>query len=287
MLADTNERPGVDERYETASNAPDLTLQIDPDLPTRAADVLIAAGWSPVRLGMALMRLHSEWSSAAKPSRLSPKKVAELAARLKAQDDRERENREQGNGELRRLRLLLDQAKGEDVTPEVVAAVEAHGGLWELHLKVANLEHLWATGKLPLPPFVPAEAPAVRAQREADHWFDNELRILANSLKSRAQVWEAALPWLNVHEVPEEVFGAMLLHWLHPVCPKCHGRKFQLIQNTPSLSNRPCPPLSAGGCGGSGIREIPYSQQGRKLANLFDDCVQRARQSIKQRLRRG
>jgi hypothetical protein len=56
----------VDERYETASNTSDLTLQLDPDLPGGAADVLIAAAWSEVRVGGALLRLHSQWESTEK-----------------------------------------------------------------------------------------------------------------------------------------------------------------------------------------------------------------------------
>lgn len=61
MLADQNERPDVSERYETATNASRLLLE---EHRTGAADVLVAAGWSPTRIGMALLRLHSEWSSA-------------------------------------------------------------------------------------------------------------------------------------------------------------------------------------------------------------------------------
>lgn len=61
MLADTNDRPGLDERYETATNASRIQLE---EHRTGAADVLVAAGWSPTRIGMALLRLHSEWSSA-------------------------------------------------------------------------------------------------------------------------------------------------------------------------------------------------------------------------------
>lgn len=59
MLADTNDRPNVEEQYETASNTSNLAVETHV---RRAADVLIAAGWSPATLGGAIMRMHSEFS---------------------------------------------------------------------------------------------------------------------------------------------------------------------------------------------------------------------------------
>jgi hypothetical protein len=64
-MNETTDRPGVDERYASATNASSLLVT-----PERAcsADVIIAAGWSPSRLGMALLRLASEWDASAKPA---------------------------------------------------------------------------------------------------------------------------------------------------------------------------------------------------------------------------
>lgn len=61
---ETADRPGVDERYASATNASSLLVT-----PERAcsADVIIAAGWAPSRLGMSLLRLASEWDASAKP----------------------------------------------------------------------------------------------------------------------------------------------------------------------------------------------------------------------------
>lgn len=53
----------ITERYETANNAKNLKVEAENN---GAADVLIAAGWSPVRFGMLLMRLHSEYDGKAK-----------------------------------------------------------------------------------------------------------------------------------------------------------------------------------------------------------------------------
>lgn len=82
MLADTNERPGVEEQYQTANNASDLRVEADR---RGAADVLIAAGYSQSRLGMALLRLHSEWDTANRRLEREAAKlptVAEFAARM-------------------------------------------------------------------------------------------------------------------------------------------------------------------------------------------------------------
>lgn len=63
MFADTNERAGVEERYETACNASSMKVEAEKG---GAGDVMIAAGWSPVGVGGALMRLHSEFSRPAR-----------------------------------------------------------------------------------------------------------------------------------------------------------------------------------------------------------------------------
>lgn len=70
----------VDESYSSAGNTDDLT--VTPERRTDV-DVLIAAGWAPGMLGAALMRLHSEWDGAAKPSRLSETDARLLYGSLK------------------------------------------------------------------------------------------------------------------------------------------------------------------------------------------------------------
>lgn len=83
MLTDERKRPTLDERYEAACNASDLSVQ---EVRRTAADVLIAAGWSPVRLGGALLRLHSEYDSSERLRRresVTQTDVALLVGRLK------------------------------------------------------------------------------------------------------------------------------------------------------------------------------------------------------------
>jgi len=79
----------------------------------------------------------------------------------------------------------------------------------------------------------------------------------------------------------EELAAAVLLHWLRPTCPACCGRKFQLVKwSEDVLSDQAC-----GGCGGSGLAPVPGGDAGKVAANYIDDCVDRARQGIRAKLR--
>jgi len=79
MLND--EKRCVEETYTSAGNSSDLRVEAE----VRSdADVLIAAGWSPTRVGMALLRLHSEWDKAEKPRRPAPGAITLLAATMPA-----------------------------------------------------------------------------------------------------------------------------------------------------------------------------------------------------------
>lgn len=80
MLADTNERPGIAEQYETATNTSNLKVEADRH---GAGDVLIAAGWSPSRVGGALKRLQSEFEGGQKQG-ASATDARLLASRLKS-----------------------------------------------------------------------------------------------------------------------------------------------------------------------------------------------------------
>lgn len=106
MLADTNDRPDVSEIYEVAGNTSNLKMVEER---RGAADVIAAAGmaqsfdgpppaYSMLRTGMALLRLHSEWSSAAKPRRMCAAALEEIIRRLQAAD-RQAEATARRNGE--------------------------------------------------------------------------------------------------------------------------------------------------------------------------------------------
>lgn len=60
-MLDNAERPGIDETFISAGNTSNLVMDTREGAPTRAADIMVAAGWSASILGSALMRLHSEF----------------------------------------------------------------------------------------------------------------------------------------------------------------------------------------------------------------------------------
>lgn len=108
-----NCRPGTEEVYARAGTTSNLRVQAER---AGSADVLIAAGWSPSRIGMALLRLHTEWDAAGKP-------------------------RKPGKTAIEVLALTLPLSRGR---PDVVrAAVLANGWyLHELHEVVGRLKML-------------------------------------------------------------------------------------------------------------------------------------------------
>lgn len=67
--------------------------------------------------------------------------------------------------------------------------------------------------------------------------------------------------------------------YLNPRCPKCEGRKFQLVENTPALSAKVCPK-----CRGTGNRSAP-DRDGDRIRNVVEvlgSIVHLAGDSIRQ-----
>ena len=81
-------------------------------------------------------------------------------------------------------------------------------------------------------------------------------------------------------ERPDAVASAVIAWWLNRVCKTCHGRKFDAIPGTPSLSAIECPK-----CHGSGESTLPYDSAGRDLASWMDACKHMHVGIIKRRLR--
>lgn len=219
MLNDTNEKPGIVERYETAGNTSDLTVEGDV---RGAGDMLIAAGMathipagqvlpevSQLRIGMALLRLHSEWSGLAKPKRADPELIRSLAERM----------------------------------PDERGRPDAHS-----------------------------------ARRAAHDWYVNELRILANGLKSRSTLWRELAPWLARKGIEADTAAGAILHWLDPTCRVCDGLKQRKVVGQPALSAKVCH-----ACAGTGQAHRPKGS-GRVL-QYMDDAAQRARTALRRRLR--
>lgn len=81
---------------------------------------------------------------------------------------------------------------------------------------------------------------------------------------------------------PDAVASAVIGWWLNRVCPVCFGRKFDKIENAPSLSDIECP-----ACHGTGEKTIPEGQSGRIMVAWLDYCKACHVDIIKRRLRPG
>ena len=198
----------IEEHYTSATHSSNLRVQAD----CRGdADVMISAGWSHSRVGMALLRLHSEYDGVQHPRKMHQ------------------------------------------------SAIEAYA----LTLPGTPAQRLY------------------QARADANRWHQHELALMLGRIKSLPAVREQLT--IKAHhlgmESPRDVAAAVLLWWLDKVCHMCHGQKREVIANTPILSDIVCPV-----CHGEGERKLPYGENGRKLANFMDDCIYRARQSLKNRL---
>lgn len=223
------EKRGIEEAYTSAGNSSDLRVEAD----LRGdADLIIAAGWSPSRVGMALLRLHSEWDMAAKPRKPTPASVNALA-----------------------LSLRISRPPAYVIHPDRM----------ESHLDRMN----------------PVKCLEL-ARRQAAEWHARETLNLIGKLGSlravRKQLVEYVPKW-GIQEAAVKV-PAIIAYWLEQTCRTCHGLKFLQVANTPALSAKACR-----ACHGTGIAPIPYGNEGKRVANYMDDCVQRARTSIRHRLR--
>ncbi len=221
-----DKKPGVEEAYITANNSSNLRLNLDPDSPRGAADVLVAAGLSDRRVGMALLRLHSEWTACAKPRRRNAAQLDAIAETIRR-----------------------DDAKAKK-------AAELNGAPYK----------------------APGSAKG-RARDMADRWYVAELRLLSLSLKSRSSLWAEMKLHGKLTNTSPEVVAAALLHWLNPTCPVCDGHGRRKVPGQPALSAKICHK-----CNGTG-HVSPPAGTGPVLLYM-DTCTNKARQSLKKRLRR-
>lgn len=79
---------------------------------------------------------------------------------------------------------------------------------------------------------------------------------------------------------PSDCARDVLAWWLDHSCPGCNGRRWLMVPDTPHLSGKACP-----ACHGSGERAVPRGEDGRRVLGYVEDCLSRARDSIKHRLR--
>lgn len=183
------------------------------------ADMVIAAGWSRVNFGRALMRLISEWDSMARRGAHLPQRPNRAAVAAAAMQ-------EHGPTPTKEQR----QATRERLDAEYVA---------QLNECMARLHSL----------------PGCR---------------LHLSIKMAV---EGATD-------PESRAAQMLLHWLSPTCPECFGRGHRQKPDEQELEEDPCE-----ACDGTGKKSPPLGNDGKRWATYMDECHDRARDDLRQKLR--
>lgn len=117
---------------------------------------------------------------------------------------------------------------------------------------------------------------------ELARWFEHENKILMGKLKTLPQVREQIALWAankGTRDANDKA-GTALLWWLDPNCKACHGRRFETVKDTPTLSGRNCP-----ACRGSGHRPMRGGVEIPVLLGYIDDCCNAARDQMKKRLR--
>lgn len=73
--------------------------------------------------------------------------------------------------------------------------------------------------------------------------------------------------------------SSIIRWWLAQACPVCHGTKRPTVEGTNRHGSRICGP-----CQGTGLRPIPFEEEGKRTANWMDQCVGRAKSMIGSRL---
>lgn len=239
--------PTTEERYESATSTSDLTVgggMIPKDRREGQGDVVAAAGLAGGRLrpdgkggyvllppndgsmGMALLRLHSEWAASAKPRRIDRQAVERMAEALRRQDATHHE------------------------------ASKHHG---------------------PQPPYKPLNDHLQRAEREAQDWHTNEVRLLATRLKSRHDALAQLAQWAAGKGIDHDTAAEALLHWLDPSCPHCNGLGVRHFEHQAA---RTCHK-----CHGAGERERPTGSW--RVLQQIEYALSVARGKLRKRLRRN
>ena len=112
---------------------------------------------------------------------------------------------------------------------------------------------------------------------------ETDARLLYGSLKTLPKVIDTVGQWAarKGYRDPYELAGGAVAYWLDCVCHACNGRGRELMPNAsrPTLGN------ICRACGGNGRRRPPAGEAGKDVLRLMDESVERARWSIKKRLR--
>lgn len=127
-----------------------------------------------------------------------------------------------------------------------------------------------------------------QAPIETHKWYMHELKLLFQKLKTMPEVRQELVLWARQKGIAdaEHRVAEMLVWWLDHVCPRCEGRKKQLIAGTPHKSHKDCDL-----CHGTGEVPLPYSydhssyqRESKMIAKYISDCTNNAQSLLGQQL---
>lgn len=245
-MYDTNDRPGLEERYLGAANGRNLTVGeniqgsmrslIASGIATREdpAKPLRPAGKPTIRLGHALARLQSQWHGIEHPVRKLPKSIRQWMDDLPLKKIGERTVRDSSGQEVVKPILTRDRDG-------------------------ARVKHEEERNRL-------------------DRIYRMELLFLAQKLPARAQVCEAlflaAVTW--GWDDPESGVAEVLQHWLDETCKTCEGTGEVMAGEKVRI---------CGVCEGRQKAPVPRGYEGRRLYALIEESKGLWLQAVKQHAR--
>lgn len=130
---------------------------------------------------------------------------------------------------------------------------------------------------------IPNDTDLQDARSKAAQWLLHEQKLQLGKLKTLPDVRGQLVMWSKVKGMgsdPQTLVANTLMWWLDPTCHVCHGRRWQVVEGTPSLSERACE-----ACKGVGSRPRPGGMEGGVLMAYIDHCISEARVSMRRRLR--
>jgi hypothetical protein len=240
MLADET-RPGVEELYLGSVLAPNLRVGNDSSLKT-PGDMTAAAGMNRHRLGLALLRLQSEWSSAA--AKLAPPTAKEIERLARTYT---LETAQPNAGKVRVVIPSRTPRRGEDP-----ASCRE------------RIEYV---------------LPLRLAKRERQAWHEHELGLLLMQLRSLPALRDAMLLKAERQgwNCDAHVVAKVLLWWLGPKCTVCGGNREGVIAGTGRTNGKPCR-----SCRGTGVQDPPHGRDGERLAGYIRGCLAAARNELRE-----
>lgn len=266
LAAQTRDGGSIDEAYQGAVNSSNLRVGNDHTLPT-PGDMVAAAGMNKHRTGLALLRMRTEWGSAARPIPPTPEQITEHARALTPE------------GPILYIPIPM--------TKEQIEKAKKDAGLEESKLRgvswcgVLEIDNPYA-GKVRVQHTdrVEYQLPLKVARRERWRWYEHDVKLALMTMRTLPTLRAALVHHAQSQEweCDETVIADVLLWWLDPKCRTCGGNREEVVAGTGRTNGRICSKCKATGLERQG--DPPGGRIGVKIANHINACLQAARQEL-------